>query len=366
VLQPRTGGGTLSCRPLLGGIALSALLSGCGGAAGHHPSHSAAAAPVASAARAVHDAGQAVRPRPQAVVTDELQNRLLVVSLPSGAIQRTVALAPDPEDVAATGDGGLVIVVSSRAGEVTVLRRSDLQVVGTVGGFHEPHIVAVSPDRTYAFVTDDARGTVTAIRLSDMKVTSTISIGSGAHHIAISPDERRMWIALGESADRIAILDASVRHPQLHGTFVDPGHPRLIGYFSPGFPAHDLSFSSDGRQVWVSSAAGPDVTVFDAVSHGVLFRVPVGPPPQHIAITGRYAYLTSGYGGVIEKVDVATGRVAARASSPSGSFELAVADGFVATASLLRGTIAIYTADLKLLRVSKLGPATRELAISRP
>jgi hypothetical protein len=47
--------------------------------------------------------------------------------------------------------------------------------------------------------------------------------------------------------------------------------------------AHDLSFSRNWRRVWVSSVS--HATVFDAISQRVVFRVPVGPPPQQIAIS---------------------------------------------------------------------------------
>lgn len=293
-------------------------------------------------------------PPPQAMVTDETQNRLLVVDLPSGRVSRRVMVPADPEDLATEGNG-VVVVVSSRAGEVSVLDRVSLRTIRTFGGFDEPHIAAISPDGQHLYVTDDALGTLTAIRLSDMSVRSVLRVGAGAHHLTFSPDQGRVWVALGESAARIAIVDTT-----------DPDHPRLIGYFDPGFLAHDLSFTPDGQQVWVSSADGPDVTAFASGSHRVLFRVPVGPPPQHIAFEGQYAYLTSGYGDVIEKVDGTTGRVLTRTSSPYGSFELAAADGYVVTSSLLRGTLAIYTPNLKLLRVVTLAPSAREVAISRP
>jgi hypothetical protein len=55
-----------------------------------------------------------------------------------------------------------------------------------------------------------------------------------------------------------------------------------------------------------------------------------------------------------------------RATAPYGSFELDAADGYVVTSSLLRGTLAIYDPSLKLLRVVKLAPAAREVAITRP
>jgi DNA-binding beta-propeller fold protein YncE len=295
-------------------------------------------------------------PPPQAFVTAETENRVLVVDLPSGRIAGKVPLPPDPEDIAVNGNnGGIVVVVSSRAGRVTVLDADTLRPIRTFGGFDEPHIVAISPDGQHAYITDDARGTLTVVRLSDMTETSTVSVGPGAHHIAFSPDQRRAWVALGESASRIAILNT-----------VETDHPRLIGHFSPGFPAHDLLFSPDGRQVWISSAAGLEVTAFDASDHRLLFRIPVGAPPQHIAFAGRYVYLTSGYGATIEKVDAVSGRVIRRATAPYGSFELDAADGYVVTSSLLRGTLAIYEPSLKLLRVVKLAPAAREVAITRP
>jgi DNA-binding beta-propeller fold protein YncE len=142
--------------------------------------------------------------------------------------------------------------------------------------------------------------------------------------------------------------------------------PRVVGSFDPGFAAHDLAFSPDGQRVWISAANGPDVTVFDAWNRHVLFRVPVGPGPQHIVMDGAYVYLTSGYGSTIERVDEQTGRIVNRASTPYGSFELDAADGYVVTASLLNGRVAIYTPSLKLLRIVQVAPATRDIEITTP
>lgn len=303
---------------------------------------------------------------PQALVTDETQNRLLVVDLPSGRIARSVPVPADPEDIASLGNG-VAVVVSSHAGKVTVLDGDTLKVIKTFAGFDEPHIAAISPDGSYAYVTDDARGTLTVIRLSDMRVTDTVAVGIGAHHLAFSPTDYTVWVALGENAQQITTLSTVVSRPAPPSSpIVDPGHPHVIGHFTPGFSAHDLAFSPNGRTIWITSATGPDVTAFSARTHRALFHVPVGAPPQHLVFKGRYAYLTSGYGSTIEKVSATTGRVVRRASAPYGSFELDAADGYVVSSSLLRGTLAIYTRNLKLLRVVELAPATREVAISRP
>jgi DNA-binding beta-propeller fold protein YncE len=202
-------------------------------------------------------------------------------------------------------------------------------------------------------VTDDARGTVSVIEDLSRRVVARVFVGAGAHHMAFAPDQRRLWVALGESARTIVILDTS-----------DVSRPRVIGRLHLGFAVHDLSFSVDGRRGWVSSAGGPDVAVVSASSHRVLFHVRVGPPPQHVNMVGGDAYLTSGYGGVIERASVASGRVLGWARTPHGSFELATGDGFVTTSSLLDGRVTVFDPRLRRLRVLRLAPATREVAIA--
>jgi DNA-binding beta-propeller fold protein YncE len=332
---------------------LSALLVGCGGTRHRAPSsHAQPAARPTHVPAALHR-GHVAQLRPQALVTDESQALLAIVDLRSRTARLFIGLPGDPQYVAA--QPGVALVTSPTAGAVTALGGDPLRVVKVLHGFGAPHVIEISPDGEHAYVTDDARGTLSVIRLTNNRVTDTLAVGAQAHHMASSPDQRRLWIALGEKARTIVILDTS-----------DVEHPRVIGRFDPGFPAHDLAFSPDGLRVWLSSASGPDVTVFRAANRRPLFRVRVGPPPQHIALAGADAYLTSGYGRTIEQVSTHTGKVIRRARSPYGSFELAVAHGFVTTASLLDGRLAIYTQQLKLLHVIKLGPATRDVEISNP
>jgi hypothetical protein len=79
--------------------------------------------------------------------------------------------------------------------------------------------------------------------------------------------------------------------------------PTLVGRLHPGFAAHDLAFSPDGRRVWITSAA---------------------------------------------------------------SFELSAANGYVVTASLLNGRVAVFTAALRMLRVRTVAPETRDVAVVQP
>jgi YVTN family beta-propeller protein len=356
----------MSLRTAVTALILSALLAACGGSGSHkHKPTQTRAATEASARPAPPPGARAVRPAPapreQALVTAETENRLLVVDLPGGRVVRSIRLPADPEDIAAApgawGKGRIAVVSSPAARRVSLLEGPTLRPVATFGGFDAPHIVELwpVPYGFDAYVTDDARGTLSVIDLRRRRVTSTIPVGANAHHMGLDLMHQTAWIALGESGRAVVVLSTE-----------DVAHPRVTVRLNLGFEVHDLAVSDDGEKLWVGSADRRDVTVFDEIDQQVLFHVPVGPPPQHVALTDRYAYLTSGYGSTIEQVDARNGRILHRATTPYGSFELAADSRYVVVSSLLRGTLAIYTPQLKPVRVVHLAPATREVALSSP
>jgi DNA-binding beta-propeller fold protein YncE len=285
-----------------------------------------------------------------ALVTAEQQNQLVAVALPSGKIRRRVVLPTDPENLAVGINK--VVVASPRAGAVTLLDQR-LKVVKVLRGFAAPHIVVVDPLKTLAYVTDDARGDLSVIGLGARAIVARLPVGAGAHHMTLSPSGRRLWIALGEHASAIAIVDLT-----------NPIRPRLLRRFSPGFVAHDLAFSRDGRRVWVTSGVGDAVHVLDARTGRQAFVVQVGAAPQHVVFTDRgdFAYATSGYDGRLVKVNPRSGRILASARTPYGSFNLSTIGGLVVTTSLMSGRVTEF--DLGLHRLSTVKAARAARAVS--
>jgi DNA-binding beta-propeller fold protein YncE len=288
---------------------------------------------------------------PVALVTAETQNQLLAVALPSGRVLKRLPMPADPENVAVVG-AKWAVVVSPRAGAVTVLSTPSLRIVRVLRGLASPHIVAETADSQGAYVTDDASGRLDVIRLSGRpRVVRSVFVGAGAHHLAISPSGNELWVALGERARTIVVLDVS-----------DPWRPRVVGHFDPGFAAHDLAFSSDWR-VWVTAADRRFVTVFDSRTRRPVARIPAGAPPQHVAFGPiREAFLTSGYSGSLEIVDRFSGRVLRTVHVPYGSFNVATTGSLVVTSSLLRGTLTELTDDGALQMSRRVAPAARGVA----
>jgi DNA-binding beta-propeller fold protein YncE len=302
---------------------------------------------LASSAAAAQKGGT-----PVALVTAEQQNMLVAVELPTGKALGKVLLPSDPQNLAV--GRGTIIAVSTRAGAVTLLDERPLRLLKVFRGFTDPHIVIVSPGGGLAYVTDDARGELVVIGLASRRIVHRASVGAGAHHMAASPDGRRLWIALGEHARRLAIVDIS-----------RPSRPRLLRSFEPGFVAHDLTFSPHGSRVWVTSGVGDRVHVLNARTGREVFAVRVGKAPQHVVFSDAgHAFATSGYDSRIVKLSPRNGRVLASARTPYGSFNLASSGGLVVTTSLMSGRVTEFDWNLRRLSVMQAARSARAVALT--
>jgi hypothetical protein len=286
-----------------------------------------------------------------ALVTAEKQNELVAVDLSRGKVLRRVSLPADPQNVAASWR--MAAVVSAEAGAVTLIDQRG-RVRKVFRGLDDPHIAVVNRGKDLAYVTADGSGELIVIDLMARRIIGRTFVGTGAHHMALRPaGGHRLWIALGEQASRIAIVDVS-----------RPAKPRVLRHFSPGFVVHDLAYSADGRHVWITSGADDVVRVLNARTGKQERAIRVGAAPQHVAFTGGFAFVTSGYSSRIVKVNAGSGRIVASAQTPHGSFNLAVLDRVVVTTSLLNGRVTEFDTDLKRRSGVKVANAARAVAVT--
>jgi DNA-binding beta-propeller fold protein YncE len=291
---------------------------------------------------------------PVALVTAETMNELIAVELPSGRILKRLRMPADPQNVVVCGR--TAAVVSVRSGAVTLIDTFTLKVRRVLRGFASPHIPACSPDGRYIYVTDDARGQLAVIG-ARARVIRKLFVGYGAHHMAPSPDQPRLWIALGERARSIAVVDTT-----------NPARPRLIGHVEPHGLAHDLAFDPNGRRVWVTYDAGVQVRIFDASTKRPLKTLYGGAPPQHVAFDpfskARHAYVTSGDDGTLRVISLATGRTQRVVRMPPGSFNLTSFGSFILASSLTNGTLTELSDSGRVLLSRRVAPSARDTAVA--
>ncbi len=292
---------------------------------------------------------------PVALVTAETMNELLAVSLPGGRILKRLRMPADPENIETSDRTG--VVVSTRAGAVTLIDLRRLRVVKVLRGFGSPHIPLIGRDGRFAYVTDDARGQLVVIDLVRRRVTRRVYVGYGAHHMTEDGPGNWLWIALGERARSIAVVDVS-----------NPARPRLFEHVDPRGGAHDLAFSPGGSRVWVTYDDRPEVGVFSATTGKLVRLLHAGSAPQHIlfgpAGGGGHAYVTSGDDGTLRIFSARTGRLLRTVRTSYGSFNLATYGSFVATSSLYRGTLMEFDENGYRRLTKHVAPAARDLVFA--
>ncbi len=95
----------------------------------------------------------------------------------------------------------------------------------------------------------------------------------------------------------------------------------------------------------------------------ILRRLPMPADPQNVEAGPRTAVVVSSRGAAVTLVDV---RLVRTLSVPHGSFNASRRAGLVATASLLRGTLAERTAapPWRRLKTTTVAPAARDVALA--
>jgi DNA-binding beta-propeller fold protein YncE len=286
---------------------------------------------LAAAPFALRPGGQG---RALALVTADLESRLVALDARSGAVVAHVRTLPGPRSIETVAGGTTALVCHTQHGALSLVDAASLKVVHELGGFAEPRYTAAAPDGRHAYVTDAKLGQVVVVDAIRGRVAGRCEVGALARHVTIAPGGRTVWTALGPKAASIAVVDAS-----------DPTRPRLRRTVEPSFPAHDVDWDRTGRRVWVTSGAEDAIAIHDARSGRVLHRLPAGKPPQHVVVLDDAAYVASGDSASLRVHAASDGRLLHQSWVPVGSYNVTFGAGRICTPSLEAGTVVL--ADLR-------------------
>jgi len=306
----------------------------------------AAAVPLALTARpalAVTRGGT-----PLALVTADLESRVVVYDLASARVVRRIETPPGPKSIETVGDGALALVVHTAAGVISLIDVSTLRVRHVLRGFQTPRYTAAVPDGETALVTDAGTGELVTVDLFGGRVARRLAVGPHARHLSLDATTMTAWVALGFSAPTIAVVELSA-----------PGGPRLTDRIEPPFPAHDVVFTPGGSRAWVSSGGERRLAVYDTETSRVLFTLPAGQPPQHITFAMGHAYVTSDDAVRVHRLR--DGKLLQTTRVPAGSYNVTQGRGRILTPSLERGTLAVLDERGRLLARPVLARAAHDV-----
>jgi YVTN family beta-propeller protein len=286
--------------------------------------------------------------RPVAIVTADLESRLVAVEVPSGRVLGHIPALAYPRSIQRVGTKA--VVAHSDIGAVTVLDGRTLRVAHVLRGFVEPRYTIGHPDGLHAYVTDAGRGDVSVLDVATGRVLAREAVGKLARHITIDATGRTLWVALGSKAEEIAVVDVSNRV-----------RPRLVRRFRPPFLAHDVGFAPDGRHVWVSAGETFQLAVYSVA--GRLLRRTYGDfAPQHVTFAPGLAFVTSGWSGTL-RVYRADGKSVSRTAVPVGSYNVQADFGWIVTAALGHGDVTIADEHGRVVRSVKVARSSHDACI---
>lgn len=197
---------------------------------------------------------------------------LTLVDLASGAVTRTIELAPHtrPHGIEFASDGTLLVTSeTSRAvleidldgGKVARVLPTDAEL---------SHMLALSPDGTRVYTANMGSGSVSAIDRASGKVVAQTATGTKPEAIDVSPDGREVWVGHNDDG-RIVVLDATTL-------------AKIAEVASGPLPIR-VQFTPDGATVLVSCAASGELAFLDARTRRETGRVafetlsPASPAP---------------------------------------------------------------------------------------
>ena len=274
---------------------------------------------------------------PVALVTADSEAAVVAVDPLRGRLLRRIATRSDPRSIERVD--GIAVVAHTAIGVVTLLDGRSLEIRRVLRSFDEPRYTAAAPDGRHAFVTDSGRADVAVVDVVRGRVVARLHLGEWPRHVSLDPRGRRLWVALGTEARRVAVADVS-----------RPADPRLVTKIAPPFLAHDVGFEPDGRRVWVTSGDRGMLAIYDARTGKVLRRLPADAPPQHVTFVGGAAFVTSGEDGRLRVHSLDDGRLLRTTAIPAGSYNVQQGWGRVITPSLDRGTLCLVDSRGRLLR----------------
>jgi len=260
-------------------------------------------------------------------VSNESDRVLDIVDEKTGAIVNKVPLSGHPNNIAVTKDGHFVLVCIAQApGALDVVDATSMKLAKTIPVRGQLHNVYVTPDGKYAVAGSVAAKRMTVVDLKTQEVAWDMDFDNGVRPMTIEkgPDgsTSRIFVQLS-NLHGFAVVDFAT-HKEVQRIKLPDG-PYGKAEWRLGTPSHGIGVAPDGKTLWVNSVLAnaifeyslPDLKL---LGHVALPQVePLGRPatgsvPEWITFTpdGKTVYVSNSADRSVSAIDTQSLKQVAR------------------------------------------------------
>jgi len=243
-------------------------------------------------------------------VSDEADSTLDVFDRATGALIKKVQLSNHPNNIAVTKDGGRVLVGIARdPGALDVIDATSLTRTKSIAVHGRLHNVYVTPDGRYLITGSISGKILTVIDLATEQLVWELKLDRGVRPMTIEagPDgaTRRIFAQLSE-LNGFSVIDFVERKEVARVVLPDSPVEFQSDEGRGSAPSHGIGVSPDGKSLWVTSIPNNAVFAYSLDDLNLLGQValpvlnlpghgPIGAVPNWVTFTpdGKTLYVSN-------------------------------------------------------------------------
>ncbi|HEX6895871.1 MAG TPA: cytochrome D1 domain-containing protein [Bryobacteraceae bacterium] len=251
-------------------------------------------------------------------ITNEAESTLDVVDAKTLKVTNHVPLTGHPNNLSITKDGKKVYVaIAMQPGFVDVIDTGSLEKVKSISIQGAAHNTFTTPDGKYIVAGSVAGKSLTVIDPQSDEVVWSMKFDNGVRPIAFekNPDgsTKRMYVQISE-LHGFAVVDFATHKEINRITLPDPPGEKKNLEGVQGAPSHGIGITPDGKTLWATSKWYGYAFEYSMPDLKLMKSIKVGGDPEWLTFTpdGKSLYVACAASNWVAVVDVASQKVVAR------------------------------------------------------
>ncbi len=238
-------------------------------------------------------------------VSNEGDDTVVVLDSENFEVLEVIPTGGRPRDMRFSPDGSELFIAASEADRIEVMDVETRRIVRHLETGDDPEIFDVDPTGKIIVVSNEDDGEATVIDVASGKILRVVEdIGIEPEGVTFTPDGKRVFVT-AEATNTVIVID--------------PWEGSILGEILVGNRPRRGVFTPDGSEYWVTNELGGTVSVIDAITLDFLAEIhfekqglrATDITPVDLAMTsdGATVYVTLGRARHVAVIDVASREV---------------------------------------------------------